>query len=876
MAQPWRSGGLAVALVASFAVPALMAASSDMFLESAADSVTATLVEENLEQLDVTVTAFGRVTADTLGALDDEIDGQLREVPGLAPAARTVFASGIGLETPSASGDTPPVALIGSGGTLLQRAGAIEALDVVAGDPAVVGVWISERSADRLDLSVGDEVGVGGSGPLPIAGIYENLWEDELDPYWNAVPPALTPRYSRVLGGPLVELYLVPAEALDDLGLQVGVRWDAVVADPPRTSAALDRLATSYRRVERSFTESADVSAAISGFSGSGTRVPSLTTDAFDLRDRVDDVLAGLGQPIGTAAVGGVLLGLMVTASGAAFAVRKRRVEFRLLRSDGDPGWRFAARALLQYSPPALLGAAVGVVAAVLLVGLLGPSGEFHASAIDRSVVLGALIAGLFIAAATTAVAAVRVLDHPTSPVGSLRIGWLLLVVGLAAAMWLQVGASSRPRELDPLVIGFPLVGLTAGVGLITAATQWAMRRVRLSGRSLPTSLFLAWRRVTSADAGASLLSAAMGIALGLVVFSAVVVDSLETALEAKATTVVGGNTQVRMITPGDVELPDDSTTVLTQSTLLTIGGGRVDVLVIDPETYTAGVTWHPLFGASPDRVLELLETPVDADVAAILVGDRPAPPDGGFGTSNVLSYDVVGEIAGAPLASAVTPTLVVRADQVEAAGRRLHELARPDGEDPDAWAEQYRSPVARATRTVLSQLPATRLIEELDQLEIETRDLMTASGERDRIGNSAARWTFEYLRLLAVVAAVAAVGILLFYLSERRAARRLSTVMASRMGLRRSTAQLAAVLEVLGLVSLALVAGTISALLLAARVFARFEPAPELPPSVGIQWPFGLFAVIAVTTLSTVVLAALASQRAANRQRYGEVLRGS
>jgi ABC-type lipoprotein release transport system permease subunit len=152
----------------------------------------------------------------------------------------------------------------------------------------------------------------------------------------------------------------------------------------------------------------------------------------------------------------------------------------------------------------------------------------------------------------------------------------------------------------------------------------------------------------------------------------------------------------------------------------------------------------------------------------------------------------------------------------------------------------------------------------------------VTASGERDQVGNRAARWTFEYLRLLAVVAAIAAVGTLLFYLSERRTARRLSTAMALRMGLRRSTAQLAAVIEVLGLVVLALVSGTISALVLAARVFARFEPNPQLPPSVGIQRPLALFAVIAGTALATVVLAAVASQRAASRQRSAEVLRGS
>ncbi len=876
MAQPWRSGGLVVALVASFAAPALMASSAAMFRESAADSVTTALVEENVGQLDLTVTALGRLATDRIDSLDDEIESQLGRIPELGPADRTVFASQIGLEIPAASPGGPSTPLIGSGGTLVQRDGAIEALDVVAGDPATVGIWISERSADRLELAVGDVVAVDGSGPLPIAGIYENLWEGERDTYWDTVPPTLAPRYSPVLRGPLFELYFVPPGALHELGIPGGIRWDAAVVDPPRSQAALERLTTRYRGLERSFTESSTLAAAIGGFSGAGTRVPSLTTDAFELRNQLDEIVEGLSQPIGTAAVGGVLLGLMITAAGAAFAVRKRRIEFRLLRSDGDPGWLFAARALLQYTPPALLGAAVGVASAVLLVGVLGPSGEFHGSAIDRSLVAAALVAGLLIAAATTALAAVRVLDRPTSPVGSLGVGWLLLVVGLAIAMWIQVGASPRPRELDPLVIGFPLVGLTAGVGVITVATRWVMRRVRRAGRSLPTAVFLAWRRITSADVGASLLSAAMGIALGLVVFSAVVVDSLETATAAKTAALVGGTTNVVVLDATGFELPDDSTIVQSQSTLLTVGGGRVLVLVIDPETYADGVSWDPLFGSSPEGLLELLDQPVDADVAAVVVGDRAVPADGGFGTSSVLSYELVGEVAGAPLVSAVAPTIVVRSDQVDAAGRRLHELGRPGDVDPDEWEEQYRSPVARAARVLVSQQPAETIVQQLEALDIDTRDLLTASGVRDQVGNRAARWTFEYLRLLAVVAAIAAVGTLLFYLSERRTARRLSTVMALRMGLRRSTAQLAAVIEVLGLVVLALVSGTVSALVLAGRVFTRFEPNQQLPPSVGIQRPLALFAVIAGSALATVVLAAMASQRAASRQSSAEVLRGS
>ena len=43
--RPWRSAGLILALIASFALPAFMAASADLFLVSASDSITRQVLE---------------------------------------------------------------------------------------------------------------------------------------------------------------------------------------------------------------------------------------------------------------------------------------------------------------------------------------------------------------------------------------------------------------------------------------------------------------------------------------------------------------------------------------------------------------------------------------------------------------------------------------------------------------------------------------------------------------------------------------------------------------------------------------------------------------------------------------------------------------
>ena len=873
IARPWRSAGLILALIASFALPAFMAASADVFLVSAADSISRQVLDENPSGLDVTVVAAGRLTPTGVADLDVAMRSQLDRVGRLGDPQRIVYAD-LELQRPSPDGQSPAEAIIGSGARFIASDGAIDALDVIDGDRSVEGVWISELVSQRLELPVGTLVSVNDSRALPIAGVFANLWEGERDPYWDDLPPAFVPRFARVMSGPVDETMIVSESVLLGLGVDGLVRWDVGMTERPDSYAELSNQAARTRGIERSYTESPDLAGALAGFAGGG--VPMLATDVFDLRDEVDGIVADLDQPIATAAIGGIVLGLLVTAAGAAFAVRKQETEVRLLRADGDAAWRFAARAVAQFTAPAALGAALGVAAAWLLVatpgGGVGPSTDV----IDVGSVVRVAVVGLGVAAAITAAAASRVLHTRRSMVGSLRLAWFLPIVGVAAAAWIQVGTEGDAGEVDVLVIAFPLVGLTAGVGLVVLAAQWLMRRAHRSGGSLPPALFLAWRRITSADSSAVLLSAALGIALGLIMFSSSLVAGLDTASVAKATTAVGGVTQVKGDGLLDAELPEETTLVRVLSTRTTIGGNSVTVLAIDPTTYAAGVSWHPTFGASAAEVVAALEQPVAADVAAVVAGRFPISPEAGFGTSRVTSYAVVETIDAAPLTSEVAPTLLVSADQVNAAARSDHDAARPADVDADEWADEFQSPLLGARPVLISQLDRASLTSFLDDNEIQVQELVTLTDRRDLVGNRAARWTFEYVSLLAVIAGLAALGTLFFYLSEQRANRQLSTVMAERMGLRQRTAATAAVGEVLGLVVVAFVAGTSVGLVVAMRLFDRFEPDPRLAPDVGLDPPWALVGAIAAAATVVVVLAALVNQWLAGRRTYSEVLRGS
>ncbi|MEO1064725.1 MAG: hypothetical protein AAFZ07_25180 [Actinomycetota bacterium] len=872
--RPWRSLGLVTALVASFAVPAFMAASADVFLVSASDSITSDILDDRPTGLDVTIIADGLLTEHAVDGVDQAMRAQLDRVGRLGPAERIVYAD-IELQRPSSDPDTPPETIIGSRARAFATDGALEALDVVDGDRSVEGVWLSERLSDRLDLPAGSLIAIGGVGPIPVAGVFADLWDGPRDPYWDELPAPFVPRFLRVLGGPSFESIVVPEALLLDLNLVGQVRWDSALADRPDTFDQLERHAARTSGIERAATESSELVGALAAFSGPGAPAPTVATEAADLRDEVRRIVDDLEQPIATAAIGGIVLGLLVTAAGAAFAVRKQETEVRLLRADGDAAWRFGARALLQYLAPAALGALVGVAAAWSIV--IAPGGAQPASAaIDLTEIVRIAAIGLVVACAVTALAAQRVLGSGRSTVGSLRPAWFLPVVGIAVAAWIQVGAAGRSGEIDPLVIAFPLVGLIAGVGLVVVGMRWSMRRLRHRGTALPTGLFLAWRRITATDASAVLLSAALGIALGLIVFSTGLVAGLESASDAKAATAVGGRTQVTLNGRLDVELPERTTVVQVLATRSTIGDGRVTVLAIDPDSYADGVSWHPEFGSSAAEVVAMLEEPVDADVPAVAAGRLAAPREAGFGSVSVTSYAIVDAIDAAPLTSPVAPTLLVSAPAVEQVALDRHESQRPQDIEPEEWAFSYRSPLQRARAVIVSQLDEPELRTFIEDNDLPLGELETLGDRRDVVGNRAARWTFEYLGVLAAIAGLAAVGTLFFYLSEQRSRRELSTVMAERMGLRRRTAAVAAVGEVLGLVVVALLAGTSVGLVLAGRIFDRFEPDPRLPPDIGLEVSWPLVGLVALLAATLVVLAALVTQWAAGRRSYAEVLRGT
>lgn len=879
VARPWRSPAVLISLVAAFAAPVLMVASADMFTVASGDRIAERLVLESGGRTDVVISADGLLSKAGTGDLIDVMGSRLGRVAGLGDPVATRFTESIGIGEPSVDPSIPVTVLPGSGAKFFVREGAIEALDVIDSVPDVDGIWISERYADKFDLAPGAVLGVqGSSSTVTVAGVHRDLWADGRTVYWDDAPATLVPRFSRIFGAPLFELFVASPDVIDELGLDGTTRFDVSVAVPPRTERDLVRLASDIRAVERDFTRSPELTAALDGYSGVGAAVPRLSTELFDVEDETATRTAELEQPIATTSIAGIILGLLISAAGGGFVARRRRRELRLLRSDGDAGWRFALRSIAEYALPGAVGLGAGIGLGWAVIRLAGPTRRADLADIDMAAATMWGAVGVVCASIATAIIAGSALDS-TPPGRETAVSrWILPVAALAVAAWVQVGGEGGRGSVDLMVVLFPIVGLVGGVGLAVSALRIALARGRRSGGRASTALFLAWRRLTAAPVGVVGLAIVVGSAFGLVVFPTLLVASLDDAALAKARAVVGGSTSVQLLDRLD-ELPAESTIVRTETTRLSVAARRVSVIAVDATTYATAVEWDPHFGSSPTEVLDALEEaaselPDDA-IPVLLIGSRSIPNRGAFGTTSVVDYAVVGALDAAPLASG-EPTILLRADRFDEIALDRHLRLRPSEVTEEAWIEQFRSPLEQYRANLVTTMALGDVTLMLDAQEVRYRDEQSLREELGTLDNQSVRWSFSYFRILAAIAAVAAVAGLVLHLEEQRARRELADALTRRMGLSSRVRLRASLVETGGLVGVALLIGTAVAVALSTRIFDRFEPSPASIPDTELRssWPM-LVAMLGVAELIAVVVVVAVHVRG-HRRSLGEILRGS
>ncbi len=851
-----------VSVTGAAAILGLVAASTPLYVSSAG----ATALERELEgrcpaSYDLQVSSF-LPAAEQRRALSDHLTARL-ESPVLVTEGTVATAT---------LGDRSfPM-------KLMYRTGFRDDLEVIAGGEGR-GLWLGERMATNLGADVGDTLTVR-SGPerseLPVVAIVADLNDQRAEPAWCAFESLLEPTAMGDLPTPLVfvdpdvlsfahydaafatygnaginEQWTIPV----DIGRMTAGEAEALVADIPRLEEA-------YQLAQDEFRESHTHDESM----GFASEHPAIHTDLDIVTGRVVALGEALATSIDPLAVAVLVTALGLMGMAGSYWVDRRRSELRSLAARGVPPWALGVKAGLETLLPIGLGAVIGWALARPVVALAGPGGPVEAGA-----VMGGLIrAGIAAAMAVLVIVMVaagrsRSLLRTSEAGHSSGIGPLVPLATAATAYWVRtrlgdqavlVGERELVGSIDPLVVLYPMLAFAAAALLGgIALVRLAPRAARATGGP---AVHLASRRIASAPLLATVLVIGSAIPVATLVYSATLTRSTTSTIDAKGRSFVGADVAAPVY--GFDSVPDayaDRATVVALIDRADFVGQRIDILAIEPDTFTRGAYWDESFSDVPiDRLVSRLGDLVDGVAPAIVA-------NGVLGSGIVdargmdLPIDVVGTAEVFPGSRRDRPLVVVSRAALESAIEQadrspgvLRYLLWVNGEEAGAVGDVLRSESIGFSYT----LPASRT---LDLLKFQ-----------------AVVWTFDFLELYAALAGLIAIGAILLYSDTRQRSRNLAYALARRMGLTRADHIRASLLETAIPVITGVGLGAATALVTARTVYAALDPVPETPP--GPRWVPAI-ELIVVTVAGAMVVAwatSRISQRAADTADTSELLR--
>jgi hypothetical protein len=842
---------VALALAAATGTLALAAAAVAPTLVAAGDAATvAELARLGPDGSGFSLAGQGRLDTAAVDGLGGALADELGSAAGAA--SRTVRLDPVVLEHEGKDRRVRPVA-----GSSLPAA-----LDVVDGGTEG-GLVVPDVLADELGVAVGGTVTLrrgDRTTEQPVAGIAGTLDPERVAPSLREYAAA---HVDADPGSRPLDLVAAPL----DTALEVAVALDATVAGDWRHEApALGSLADARRARNRM---AAVANAAADPRTPFGSTVaatvggtPDTTVGLREVVVEAEAAVAALRGPARAAGLAGQAVALAVVAAAARFAAQDRAVALRLAavrgRSPARQGLEAAGRAAL----PMAVGATLGAVAAVLVVSSLSPGSGVPAG----TALAAARDALLALVAAAVVVAIVTGVDVATTVrVGRRRrwrrIGrwpWEPAVLALAVVAYLQLraagGVPSGDGGLHPLVLAFPVLLLLGTVGLAVRGGRRALPALRRLGTGAPAAPFLAIRRLAAASGPGLLLAGAGALALGLVVYTAAAAASLATSVEEKAALTLGADAVAAGTDLGDPAA--GSTAVLRGRGRLAPNDDGVDVLLVDPGSI-ADATGTAGRESDVRRLVASLDG--GGERLPVVVAGGPLP------AATVLDLpgfrvpvEVVEQVEVFPGLGTTRPLVVASIDQAAA-------LAPPTSDGAEVagrwWGEVWAAGPDAADRLVAAGAdPAA---------------VRTAADAASAPRLVAVTWGLAALQAFAVLAtALALAGVLLFVASRQRATQ-VSYALARRMGLRPAAHRSALAVEVVLLLSLALVAAVLLGLLAAALVAGALDPLPDVPPAPRATVPLATVAGLVAVVLLAGAAGAAALQRGADRADVAEVLRG-
>jgi putative ABC transport system permease protein len=740
--------------------------------------------------------------------------------------------------------------------------GALRNVTPIRSGPGA-GVWISQDASRQLAAGVGDTLLFSSGGKVKVVGVYRNLYEEPVRPYWcsytrlflnltfsNTPPPPLAIATSPAV----MSTGLTGSGDLFGNPLRVDAQWTAPIDSTHLTvTGARDIVAAQDR-----------VAAALTGAyhpDGVVTRVDA-NPNLRDFADQSTRIRDGLRGPVFPIALGGTLLALLLVGAAGSYWADRRHAEVRLLASRGVGPGGLAALAALELALPAVIGAALGLGLAWVLVRQLGPAPELDAWAPKFAALtsVAALVAGIALLAA---VAGVRARNTVERPVGARRrwpalVPWELALLAAASLAFQRLRSGSavavdhNVAQVNLLLVAYPLLFLAgASVLLVRLLTLLLPLLRRLSERFGP-ALYLAARRVVSAPLVSATVLAAMSLPIGVLVYSGAITQTTAYMLDAKTRVFTGGGVAL-----ASTDLPRDpaalnrvGTTVLRYEDA-TVAGDRVTVLAIDPASFPRYAFWDGRFADRPLAALlaDIRGSRTDGAVAAVAVGAGSGPRRMEIGkrTVTVDVVDAARVLPGQRLNDPLYLVDVATLGPVDNTAKRFTEV----------WTDDE----AAANRAMAAQGMQLFTISTGDQV----RDVANFLG---------VTWAFGYLEALAALVGLVAVGGLLLYLETRQRQRVAAYALARRMGLSGRAHFGSLLAELATLIGAAVVVGAGLALVAVLSVYHRLDLDTDRPPPPLLSLPLADLAWAGLAAAAVAVIASAYAHHAASRANTSEVMR--
>jgi len=849
---------------------ALASASSPLFLSSAGNAALAKGIEGPcFWGVGLQVNSNGPLVDDPgRGVIADELllekDERLRRLAApisrLGPPVRTVLTSAVQVARPGASGESSSV-------RLMSRSGALSHVRVVA-KAGGEGVWLTDRSAESLQVRPGEDVILRANtvrdgrlrvrrARVRVAGIYRDLRTQPLSDFWCSQFFVFRPRVPLDTPPPVL---LADPELLKRIGRRLGetdakFTWEFPLRTEGLTLAEAETLAP---RIDQNKIQLA-LGGSYRGLGRASSALPFISQQARE-------TVVALEGSVRTVSIAGTIVALVVVAAAGVHWVTRRRTEVALLSAQGVGPARMAAKALLETAIPVAVAAAIGWAGTILLVKLLGPTPLLETGAPGSAArqVLWTSGLALCLLSVVAAVSARRDVEAPPSRAREAlgRAPWEIAVLALAAASLYEiltrgtapVTGRAGPPKVDFLLLLFPILFVTGASGLVARGVRRVLPRLRAASRSWPPSLYLAANRLAGASRVAVALVTAAALSVGILTYAGALASSVKATSQAKSSVFTGSDVVVTLA--DNVPIPESlaatSTKVTRTEAVFLPDQIRVDVLGIDPSTFSRAAFWDESFASKGLQELlgGLRSSPSASAASAVMAGgvlqsagtlDFPAADE-----IRIVSVDFVRAFPGM---RSDRPLLVV--DRNVLNDREIRGI-------PVLWARGEPGTVLRALREA-----GAPVIQEVSGSEVQATP-----------GFLSLSWTFGFLLALGVATGLIALVGTLLYLEARQRSREVSYALSRRMGLSRAAHRLAVALELLGLLAAGFIAGVTLSWLAIRVVYTQLDPMPQLPPPPLFRMPLLLLSVTAAALPLASALGAWRVQRTADRVNVAEVMR--